>query len=120
MGIRQNYAPVAGRERNAEKPGHRGPLLLVGPQAGLRPDRGPGPRLRAGRRGSSRDRQALPGHGGHVDDSHTALPTINHTREEWDRIDAPPFKAAIRAGIDTIMTAHIVVPSLDPSGDPAR
>ena len=44
---------------------------------------------------------------------------ITHTREEWKRIDLPPFRAAIAAGVDTIMTAHIVVPALDPSGDPA-
>ncbi|MEU4607686.1 glycoside hydrolase family 3 N-terminal domain-containing protein [Kribbella sp. NPDC023972] len=61
----------------------------------------------------------FPGHGDTRDDSHTSLPTINHTVEEWNTIDAPPFRAAIRAGIDSIMTAHIVVPSLDPSGDPA-
>ncbi len=69
--------------------------------------------------GSSRPRKHFPGHGDTRDDSHTALPTINHTVEEWNTIDAPPFRAAIQAGIDSIMTAHIVVPSLDPSGDPA-
>ncbi|CAM5448597.1 beta-N-acetylhexosaminidase OS=Streptomyces griseomycini OX=66895 GN=FHS37_005050 PE=3 SV=1 [Streptomyces griseomycini] len=36
-----------------------------------------------------------------------------------ERLDAPPFEAAIAAGIDSIMTAHIVVPSLDGSEDPA-
>ncbi|MFC0628769.1 glycoside hydrolase family 3 protein [Kribbella deserti] len=61
----------------------------------------------------------FPGHGDTATDSHTGIPTIDHTREEWERIDAPPFRAAIKAGIDSIMTAHIVVPSLDPSGDPA-
>ncbi|MEE6256992.1 glycoside hydrolase family 3 protein [Plantactinospora sonchi] len=61
----------------------------------------------------------FPGHGDTVDDSHDALPYIHHTRAEWERLDAPPFRAAIAAGIDTVMTAHIVVPSLDSSGDPA-
>ncbi|AZM57641.1 beta-N-acetylhexosaminidase [Streptomyces sp. WAC 01529] len=61
----------------------------------------------------------FPGHGDTTDDSHTELPHIHHTREEWDRIDAPPFRAAIAAGVDSVMTAHIVVPALDPSGDPA-
>src|SRR5690606_1156661 len=37
----------------------------------------------------------------------------------WERLDLPPFRAAIAAGVDSIMTAHIVVPSLDPSRDPA-
>ncbi len=61
----------------------------------------------------------FPGHGDTATDSHTGLPVITHTRAEWERIDAPPFRAAIKAGVDSIMTAHIVVPSLDASGDPA-
>jgi len=61
----------------------------------------------------------FPGHGDTATDSHTGIPVIGHTREEWERIDRPPFEAAIRAGIDSIMTAHIVVPALDPAGDPA-
>jgi beta-N-acetylhexosaminidase len=52
-------------------------------------------------------------------DSHTGLPVISHTRQQWDQLDRPPFAAAVASGIDSIMTAHIVVPSLDPSGDPA-
>jgi beta-N-acetylhexosaminidase len=61
----------------------------------------------------------FPGHGDTDVDSHTGLPVIDHTRKEWERIDKPPFQAAINAGLKAIMTAHIVVPSLDPSGDPA-
>ena len=61
----------------------------------------------------------FPGHGDTATDSHYGVPIINHTRAEWERIDAPPFRAAISRGIDTIMTAHIVVPALDPSGVPA-
>ncbi|WP_410785711.1 glycoside hydrolase family 3 N-terminal domain-containing protein [Kribbella sp. C-35] len=61
----------------------------------------------------------FPGHGDTETDSHVGIPEIHHTREEWTRIDLPPFQAAIRAGIKSIMTAHIVVPALDPSGDPA-
>ncbi|MFJ2024182.1 glycoside hydrolase family 3 protein [Streptomyces sp. NPDC087897] len=61
----------------------------------------------------------FPGHGDTNTDSHTGLPVINHTRAQWEELDAPPFRAAIRARIDSIMTAHIVVPALDPSGDPA-
>ncbi|MFW6597185.1 glycoside hydrolase family 3 protein [Propionibacteriaceae bacterium Y2011] len=61
----------------------------------------------------------FPGHGDTDVDSHTGFPVIHHTREEWETIDAPPFRAAVEAGIDAIMTAHINVPALDPSGDPA-
>ncbi|MFC8288139.1 glycoside hydrolase family 3 N-terminal domain-containing protein [Streptomyces cyaneofuscatus] len=61
----------------------------------------------------------FPGHGDTSTDSHTGLPVIEHTRQEWEELDAAPFRAAIRARIDSIMTAHIVVPALDPSEDPA-
>ncbi|TDD15940.1 beta-N-acetylhexosaminidase [Nonomuraea diastatica] len=61
----------------------------------------------------------FPGHGDTTVDSHSGLPVINHTKAEWERIDAPPFKAAIAAGVDAVMSAHIVFPKLDPSGDPA-
>ena len=61
----------------------------------------------------------FPGHGDTATDSHTGLPVIDHTREEWEQLDRPPFQAAIDAGVPAIMTAHISVPALDPSGDPA-
>ena len=61
----------------------------------------------------------FPGHGDTTVDSHTGIPVIDHSREQWRRIDMPPFRAAIERGVDSVMTAHIVVPSLDPSGDPA-
>lgn len=61
----------------------------------------------------------FPGHGNTDQDSHDELPSIPHTYEEWLAIDAPPFEAAIDAGIDSIMTAHIQFPALDDSLDPA-
>lgn len=61
----------------------------------------------------------FPGHGDTATDSHSDLPVITHTRAEWEQIDAPPFRAAIAAGVDSIMTAHISVKALDPTGDPS-
>lgn len=61
----------------------------------------------------------FPGHGDTAVDSHLGLPVIDHTREELDELDLPPFRAAIEEGIDSIMTAHIMVPVLDDSGVPA-
>lgn len=63
--------------------------------------------------------KTFPGHGDTDKDSHVVLPVIDHTRAEWERLDAPPFRAAIAAGVDTLMTAHVVYPRLDSSGDPA-
>jgi beta-N-acetylhexosaminidase len=61
----------------------------------------------------------FPGHGDAATDSHTGLPRINRTEQQWRDIDVPPFKAAIKAGVDSIMSAHIQFPSLDPTGEPA-
>lgn len=61
----------------------------------------------------------FPGHGDTAVDSHTGFPVITHSRELWERLDAVPFRAAIGAGIDSIMTAHLQFPALDDSGDPA-
>jgi len=61
----------------------------------------------------------FPGHGDTATDSHVGLPLITHTREQLDTIDLVPFKAAVDAGIDAVMTAHILVPALDDSGLPA-
>ncbi|SDS91863.1 beta-N-acetylhexosaminidase [Friedmanniella luteola] len=61
----------------------------------------------------------FPGHGDTGTDSHSELPVITHTRAQWEQVDAPPFKAAIAAGVDSIMTAHISFPVLEPNGDPS-
>ncbi|MCS0605352.1 glycoside hydrolase family 3 protein [Streptomyces sp. LP11] len=61
----------------------------------------------------------FPGHGDTAVDSHYGFPVITHSRELWETLDAVPFRAAIQAGIDSIMTAHIQFPGLDGSGDPA-
>jgi beta-N-acetylhexosaminidase len=61
----------------------------------------------------------FPGHGDTAVDSHFGLPEITHTRAQLEAIDLPPFKAAIAHGIESIMTAHIVLRSVDPSGAPA-
>jgi beta-N-acetylhexosaminidase len=55
----------------------------------------------------------FPGHGSTTTDSHTGLPKIEVDRATLDRIELPPFRAAIAAGVPAIMSAHIVVPALD-------
>ncbi|SET91290.1 glycoside hydrolase family 3 protein [Stigmatella erecta] len=61
----------------------------------------------------------FPGHGDTEVDSHYGLPIIKRTREQLGAADLPPFAAAIRTGVDAIMSAHIVLPALDSSGLPA-
>lgn len=55
----------------------------------------------------------FPGHGDTDQDSHLELPSVRKTRAELDRIELAPFRAAIEAGVDAVMTAHIVFPALD-------
>ena len=57
----------------------------------------------------------FPGHGDTDVDSHIGLPVITHPRSRLDAIELPPFRAAIAAGADGVMTGHIEMPALDPS-----
>ncbi|MFI5954708.1 glycoside hydrolase family 3 protein [Cryptosporangium sp. NPDC051539] len=57
----------------------------------------------------------FPGHGDTVADSHHGLPVVALSEREWRDVHLPPFVAAIEAGVDSIMTAHVVVNALDPA-----
>ena len=61
----------------------------------------------------------FPGHGDTETDSHLNMPIISAGRERLDRLELVPFRAAIAAGVDAIMTAHIAVPALAPPTLPA-
>lgn len=61
----------------------------------------------------------FPGHGRTTADSHTVLPRVDATDDELHESDVIPFRAAIDAGVASIMTAHVAFPALDPSGAPA-
>ena len=56
----------------------------------------------------------FPGHGDTAADSHLALPVLPHSRERLDAIELPPFRRAIACGVATLMTAHLLLPELDP------
>lgn len=56
----------------------------------------------------------FPGHGDTQVDSHYGLPSIEHSLERIRAVELAPFRAAIEAGIEAIMTAHIVTRALDP------
>ncbi|NUP11008.1 MAG: beta-N-acetylhexosaminidase [Polyangiaceae bacterium] len=60
----------------------------------------------------------FPGHGDTDKDSHFDLPVVRHDRARLDRIELAPFRAACRAGIDSIMSAHVVIEGIEP-GVPA-
>jgi len=56
----------------------------------------------------------FPGHGDTDIDSHLGLPTIPGDRQRFEAVELPPFRAAIAAGVDSIMIEHELVPALDP------
>lgn len=55
----------------------------------------------------------FPGHGDTAVDSHLDLPVIRHSRSRLDEVELYPFKKAIEAGVDSIMTAHIYFPTIE-------
>ena len=55
----------------------------------------------------------FPGHGDTDIDSHLRLPVLSHTLERLNQLEFQPFRAAIAAGVDAVMTAHLKAPVLD-------
>ena len=55
----------------------------------------------------------FPGHGDTATDSHLELPVLLHSPTRLAEIELPPFEAAIAAGVDAVMSAHLLIPSWD-------
>ena len=55
----------------------------------------------------------FPGHGNTATDSHVGIARVDEDLDRWRAFDLPPFRKAIEAGVDAIMTAHVRVPALD-------
>lgn len=56
----------------------------------------------------------FPGHGNTGSDTHSGLARVERDRAAIDSVDLRPFRAAVKAGVDMVMTAHIVYTALDP------
>jgi beta-N-acetylhexosaminidase len=111
MGVNLNFAPVCDVDSNSANP-------IIGDRAfgrstdlvsrhvaafleGLRD---------AGVMGCAKH---FPGHGDTETDSHLALPRIRHDRAHLEAVELPPFRAAVRAGVASIMSAHVLFDALD-------
>lgn len=57
----------------------------------------------------------FPGHGNTATDSHYGLPVVKKNREELNAVELAPFREAVNAGAEMIMTAHILFPNIDDS-----
>lgn len=55
----------------------------------------------------------FPGHGDTITDSHLDLPTLLHSDERLTQIELPPFAQAIATGVDSVMTAHLLISAWD-------
>jgi beta-N-acetylhexosaminidase len=61
----------------------------------------------------------FPGHGDTTEDSHLALPRLDADHDRIEAVELTPFRSAIAAGVDAVMTAHLAVPALEPDNLPA-
>lgn len=61
----------------------------------------------------------FPGHGDTPVDSHADLPEVRRSRETLIENDVVPFAAAVRAGVDCLMTSHVWYSTLDATPTPA-
>lgn len=62
----------------------------------------------------------FPGHGDTKTDSHVELPIVDADRDRLEALELIPFRRAVEAGVDAVMTAHVAVPGiLGPQGPPA-
>ncbi|WP_338706498.1 beta-N-acetylhexosaminidase [Paenibacillus amylolyticus] len=61
----------------------------------------------------------FPGHGDTAVDSHLGMVTVPHDRNRLEQMELLPFRKAIEAGVDAIMTAHVMFPSIEPEPIPA-
>ncbi|WP_017559266.1 glycoside hydrolase family 3 protein [Nocardiopsis baichengensis] len=117
VGINLDYAPVADVNTNADNP-------VIGIRS-FGADPGPVGEMAVAEAEAFAEGGVVPvvkhfpGHGDTGTDSHTGLPVIDKDRAAWERDDLPPFADAVEAGVDAIMTAHVVMPALDDSGEPA-
>jgi beta-N-acetylhexosaminidase len=117
LGINVNFAPVADVNSNSENP------VINFRSFGENPEKVSEKTLMLAK--GMQDEQIFvtlkhfPGHGNTTKDSHHTLPVIDLDYKTWQKTDLIPFKKSIDAGINGIMTAHILVPSIDKSKRPA-
>lgn len=113
VGINVNFAPVVDVNNNPKNPVIGIRSLGEDPQAVARLASAYIQGLQSA--GVIATAKHFPGHGDTAVDSHIGLPVVDHPRSRLDRVEFVPFRAAIEAGVQAIMTAHIVFPAIDPT-----
>jgi beta-N-acetylhexosaminidase len=116
VGVTLDYAPVLDVHTNPKNPVIGDRALAVEAEEVARLGRAIVGTLQA--EGIAACGKHFPGHGDTSTDSHHELPLVEHPPDRLRHVEFVPFRAAIDAGVATIMTAHVLVPSLD-DGRPA-
>jgi beta-N-acetylhexosaminidase len=112
IGCNLNFAPMLDLHVNPDSPVTKDrsfgsdPNLVA--RMGAAFDRG----LRSG--GVLSCAKHFPGHGDAVVDPHLDLPVFAGTMERLESAELVPFAAAVAAGVPLVMTAHILLPRIDP------
>ncbi|HEY0591014.1 MAG TPA: glycoside hydrolase family 3 N-terminal domain-containing protein [Thermoanaerobaculia bacterium] len=113
IGIHVNYYPVVDVQNNPRNPiinirsfGESVDAVARMAQAYVKGAQGAGQIATA---------KHFPGHGDVAQDSHLELPVLDLERSRLDTVELPPFKAAIEAGVEAVMSAHIWLPKLEPT-----
>lgn len=110
VGVHVIFAPVVDVNSNPENPiintrsfgedpsevGRMGAALIRGARRG----------------GAMTTAKHFPGHGDTRVDSHLTLPEVEADRARLDAVELPPFRAAVAAGVDGVMTAHVAMPGV--------
>ena len=111
-GCNLNFAPMLDLNVNPESPVTKDRSFGADPRLvaklGVAFDHG----LRAGRVLSCA--KHFPGHGDTLVDPHHDLPVFSGTMERLESAELVPFAAAVAAGVPMVMTAHILLPKIDP------
>eukprot|EP00741_Cyanophora_paradoxa_P010951 tig00020553_g10587.t1 len=112
IGVHVNFAPVVDVNNNPRNP-------VIGDRSfGERPDevaRCAAAVARGMREGGAVNcAKHFPGHGDTDVDSHLDLPVIRHSLERLRAVEMAPFRALVR-DVDSVMVAHLHVPSVDPT-----
>ena len=113
LGIGLDFAPVVDVDTNPANPVIGDRSFGRTPEQVARHARAFIEALQAG--GVAACAKHFPGHGDTAQDSHHELPRLDHDLARLRRVELPPFRAAIEAGVASIMTAHVLLPALDPA-----
>ena len=111
VGVSLNYAPVLDIRTNPKNPVIGDRALGEKPEIVAKLGRVIIDELQ--RHGVAACGKHFPGHGDTAADSHFELPIVEHAPDRLRAIEFAPFKAAIEAGVAFIMTAHVLVVSID-------